>query len=140
MYYSEDVKAGKLDYSALLFCINTSMSGMDVVKTYCQKDWAEKAFDNLERDAFLSSLRCQFPGRLKAYLTVVNSIKYRIMAAVMWEIDFHNTRISYEDLVDILYGIRGPSRSKRASEYIGGQMFPGEHKLIKPFDVVALQT
>jgi transposase len=102
---SEGAKAKRMDGRSLLFCTDLSLSGRDIVRTYFQKDRVEKAFRYLKGDASLSPVRYQLPGRVEAYLSVVNFIAYEIMAVIMWKIDSYRTGITYEDLMDKLSGI-----------------------------------
>lgn len=102
---SEGEKARRLDGRSLLFCTDVSMSGRDIVRTYFQKDRVEKAFRHLKGDASLSPVRYRLPGRVEAYLSVVNFIAYEIIAAVIWKIKFSNMGISYEDFMDKLSGM-----------------------------------
>ena len=137
----EEAKARKLDGRSLLFCTDISMSGKDIVKTYFQKDRVEKAFRYLKGDASLSPIRYQLPGRVDAYLSVVNFIAYEMMAAVMWKIDFHNMRVSYEDLVDKLSGISEVVLVRKGRKIYRWTTVSQEiQKLIKPFDIMSLQT
>ena len=117
------------------------MSGKDIVKTYLQKDRVEKAFRHMKGDASLSPVRYQLPGRVEAYLSAVNFIAYEIMAAVMWKIDFHNMRMSYEDLVDKLSGISEVVLVRKGRQIYRWTTVSWEiQKLIKPFDIMSLQT
>ena len=117
------------------------MSGKDIVKTYLQKDRVEKAFRHMKGDASLSPVRYQLPGRVEAYLSAVNFIAYEIMAAVMRKIDYHNMRISYEDLVDKLSGISEVVLVRKGRQIYRWTTVSWEiQKLIKPFDIMSLQT
>ena len=138
---SEEEKARRQDGRSLLFCTDISMSGKDIVKTYFQKDRVEKAFRYLKGDASLSPVRYQLPGRVEAYLSVVNFIAYEIMAAVMWKIDFHGMRISYEDLMDKLSRISEVVLVRKGKRiYRWTTVSQETQKLLKPFDVMSLQT
>ena len=101
----------------------------------------EKALSHLRSDASLSPVRYQLPGRVEAYLSVVNFIAYEIMAAIMWKIDFHSMRISYEDLMDKLSGISEVVLVRKSNKIYRWTTVSQEmQKLLKPFDVMSLQT
>ena len=137
----KEAKIRKLDGRSLLFCTDISMSGKDIVKTYFQKDRVEKAFRHLKGDVFLSPVSYQLPGRVEAYLSVVNFIAYEIMAAVMWKINYHNMRISYEDLVGKLSGMSEVVLVRKSRKICRWTTVSQEiQKLIKPFDIMSLQT
>ncbi|EQB65826.1 MAG: Transposase [Thermoplasmatales archaeon E-plasma] len=138
---SEEAKARKQDGRSLLFCTDISMPGKEIVKTYFQKDRVEKAFRYLKGDASLSPVRYQLPGRVEAYLSVVNFIAYEIMAAIMWKIDFHSMRISYEDLMDKLSAISEVVLVRKGKRIYRWTTVSQEmQKLLKPFDLMSLQT
>ncbi|MCL6090817.1 MAG: hypothetical protein M1393_07245 [Candidatus Thermoplasmatota archaeon] len=101
----------------------------------------EKALSHLRSGASLSPVRYQLPGRVEAYLSVVNFIAYEIMAAIMWKIDFHSMRISYEDLMDKLSGISEVVLVRKGKRIYRWTTVSQEmQKLLKPFDVMSLQT
>jgi len=39
------------------------------------------------------------PGRVEAYLSVINFIAYELIAAVLWEIEKHKLNTTYKKLV-----------------------------------------
>ena len=117
------------------------MQGKDIVKLYFQKDRAEKAFRYPKGDASLSPVRYQLPGRVEAYLSVVNFIAYEIIAAIMWKIDFHGMRISYEVLMGKLSGISEVVLVRKGKRIYRWTTVSQEmQKLLKLFDVMSLQT
>ena len=138
---SEEEKARRLDGRSLLFCTDVSMSGRDIVRTYFQKDRVEKAFRHLKGDASLSPVRYQLPGRVEAYLSVVNFIAYEIIAAVIWKIKSSNMGISYEDFMDKLSGISEVVLVRKDKRIYRWTTVSREmQKLLKPFDILSLQT
>ncbi|RZN15421.1 MAG: hypothetical protein EF812_02400 [Methanosarcinales archaeon] len=44
--------------------------------------------------------KCQLPGRIEAYLSVVNFISYELIAAVLWKIEKYKIGVSYEELIE----------------------------------------
>lgn len=84
----EEALARKCDGRSLFFSTDISMSSKEIVKTYFQKDYVEKAFRFLKGNACLSPVRYQLPGRVEVYFTVVNFIAYELIAAVLWNVKF----------------------------------------------------
>ena len=138
---SEEEKARRLDGRSLLFCTEASMSGRDIVKIYFQKDRVEKAFRHLKGDASLSPIRYQLPGRVDAYLSVVNFIAYEIIAAVMWKIETERLGIGYDDFMDKLSEISEVVLVRKGNKIYRWTTVSQEiQKLVKPFDIMSLQT
>ena len=138
---AEEERARKLDGRSLLFCTDVSMPGRDIVKTYFQKDRVEKAFRHLKGDASLSPVRYQIPGRVEAYLSVINFVAYEIIAAILWKIETNHMEISYEDLMDKLSGISEVVLIRKGSKIYRWTTVSQEmQKLLKPFDVLSLQA
>ncbi len=79
---AEEKLARRLDGRSLFFSTDIKMSGKNIVRTYFQKDHIEKAFRFLKGDACLSPVRYQQPGRVEAYLSVINFISYELIAAL----------------------------------------------------------
>ena len=122
----------------------SSRSRTRIPDQFMESELAKKNIQDhrhLKGDASLSPVRYQLPGRVEAYLSVVNFIAYEIMAAVMWKIDFHNMRMSYEDLVDKLSGISEVVLVRKGRQIYRWTAVSQEiQKLIKPFDIMSLQT
>ena len=138
---SEEEKVRKLDGRSLLFCTDTSMHGRGILKTYFRKDRVEKAFRHLRGDVSLSTIWYQIPGRVEAYLSVVNFIACEIIAAVLWKLESINTGIGYEDFMNKLSEISEVvliRKNKRIYRWttVSQEM----QKLLKPFDAQSLQT
>ena len=78
------------------------MSVKYIVRTYFQRDHIEKAFRFLRCDASLSPAKYQLPGRIEAYLSVMNFISYELIAAILWKIEKYKIGVSYEELIERL--------------------------------------
>lgn len=138
---SEEELARRLDGRSLFFCTDISMSGKDVIRTYFQRDHIEKAFRFLRGDASLSPVKYQLPGRIEAYLSVVNFISYELIAAVLWKIEKHKIGVSYEELIEEaskIYEVELTSKDKKI--YRWTHISKDIEKMIKPFNIVSLQV
>lgn len=139
--HEEEEAARRLDGRTLLFCTDTSMTGKDVVRTYYQKDLVEKAFRFLKGDACLSPVRYQLPGRVEAYLGVVNFIAYELIAAILWKIRRHQLKVSYDDLMDEaskIYEVEFTSKNRKLYKWT--HISNDLEKMIRPFDIQSLKT
>jgi len=137
----EEKLARKCDGRSLFFSTDASMSNKQIVKTYFQKDYVEKAFRFLRGNACLSPVRYQLPGRVEAYFSVVNFIAYELIAAVLWKLKKYNIDISFEDLMEEsekIYEVEMTSKGKKV--YRWTHMTNNVKKLFKPYDITSLQT
>ena len=137
----EEELARKCDGRSLFFCTDTKMSGKDIVETYFQKDYVEKAFRHLKQNACLSPLKYQLPGRVEAYFSVVNFIAYELIAAVLWKLRQYDNEISFEELMneaDKIYEVEMTSRGR--TEYRWTHMTNKVKKIFDPYGIISLQT
>lgn len=137
----EEDLARNCDGRSLFFSTDTKMSGEDIVKTYFQKDYVEKAFRHLKGNACLSPVRYQLPGRIESYLSVVNFIAYELIAGVLWKLRQYKSEISYEELMheaDKIYEIEMTSKGKKV--YRWTHMTKDVEKIFKPYGITKLQT
>ncbi len=133
--------ARQCDGRSLFFCTDTGMSGEDIVRTYFQKDHVEKAFRFLKKDACLTPVRYQLPGRVESYLSVVNFLAYELIAGVLWKLRTQKIEIGFEELMeeaDKIYEIEMASKGKKI--YRWTHMTKNIEKLFKPFGITTLQT
>lgn len=138
---TEEELARKLDGRTLLFCTDISMSGKDIIRTYFQKDHIEKAFRFLRGNACLAPIRYQLPGRVDAYLSVINFIAYELIAAILWKIEKYQIGISYENLIDEaskIYEVEFTSKNSKIHKWT--HISKDIEKLFKPFDIISLRT
>ena len=138
---SEEELARRLDGRSLFFSTDVSMSGKDIIRTYFQRDHIEKAFRFLRGDASLSPVKYQLPGRIEAYLSVVNFISYELIAAILWKIEKHKIGVSYEELIEEaskIYEVEFTSKDSKI--YRWTDISKDVEKMLKPFDVEFLQT
>lgn len=138
----EEELARKCDGRSLFFCTDTKMSGKDIVKTYFQKDYIEKAFRFLKKDACLSPVvRYQLPGRIETYFSVVNFIAYELIAAVLWKLRKYRYDIGFENLMEEaekIYEVEMTSKGKKV--YRWTHMTKNVESLLKPFQIMDLRT
>lgn len=137
----EEELARKCDGRSLFFCTDTRMSGEEIVRTYFQKDYVEKAFRYLKKEACLSPLRYQKPGRVEAYLSVVNFIAYELIAGVLWKLRNAKCEINFEELMyeaDKIYEVEMTSKGKKI--YRWTHMTKEVEKLFKPYGINELRT
>jgi transposase len=136
---SEEELARRLDGRS--FCTDISMSGKDIIRTYFQRDHIEKAFKFLRCDASLSPVKYQLPGRIEAYLSVVNFISYELIAAILWKIEKYKIGISYEELIEEaskIYEVELTSKDSKI--YRWTHISKDIEKMFKPFNIASLQT
>ena len=137
----EEELARKCDGRSLFFCTDTRMSGEDIVRTYFQKDYVEKAFRYLKQESCLSPLRYQKPGRVEAYLSVVNFIAYELIAGVLWKLGKAKCDVNFEELMheaDKIYEVEMTSKGKKI--YRWTHMTKEVEKLFKPYSITELRT
>lgn len=137
---TEEELARRLDGRSLLFCTDISISGMDIIRTYFQKDQIEKAFRFLRGDASLAPVRYQLPGRIEAYLAVVNFVSYELIAAILWKIRKHKIDISYDDLIEEaskIYEVEFSSKDSKIFRWT--HISKDVEKIFKPFNISSLQ-
>lgn len=138
---AEEELARKLDGRTLLFCTDISMSGKDIIRTYFQKDHIEKAFRFLRGNACLAPVRYQLPGRVEAYLSVVNFIAYELIAAILWKVEKYQIGISYENLIDEaskIYEVEFTSKNSKIHRWT--HISKDIEKMFKPFEILSLRT
>jgi len=137
----EEALARKLDGRSLFFSTDVKMSGKEIVRTYFQKDYIEKAFRFLRGDACLAPVRYQLPGRVEAYLSVINFISYELIAAILWKIKKHQLNVSYKELIEETSKIHEVEfTSKNSKIYKWTHISKDTEKLLKPFNIQSLQT
>mgnify|MGYP001559439659 FL=1 len=137
----EEYLARQCDGRSLFFCTDTTMSGEEIVRTYFQKDYVEKAFRFLKKDACLAPVRYQLPGRVETYLSVVNFIAYELMAAVLWKLKEHKYEIGFEELMeeaDKIYEVEMTSKGNKI--YRWTHMTNNVKTMFKPYGIADLQT
>jgi transposase len=137
----EEELARKCDGRSLFFSTDISMSGEEIVKTYFQKDYIEKAFRFLRGNACLTPVKYQLPGRVEAYLSVVNFIAYELIAAVLWKLRQHKYEINFEELMheaDKIYEVEMTSKGEKIHRWT--HMTKNVEKLFKPYGIITLQT
>ena len=137
----EEEFARRCDGRSLFFCTDTRMSTEEIVRTYYQKDYIEKAFRYLKQNACLSPVKYQLPGRVEAYLSVVNFIAYELIAAVLWKLKRQKSTIGYESLMeeaDKIYEVELISKGRKV--YRWTHMTKNIEKLFKPYKIRDLQT
>jgi len=137
----EEETARRLDGRTLLFCTDTGMPGKDIVRTYFQKDRIEKAFRHLKGDACLAPVRYQLPGRVEAYLSVVNFIAYELIAATLWKIREHGLNTSYEDLIEEaskIHEVEFTLKDKKFHRWT--HISRNLEKMLEPFKIQTLKT
>ena len=138
---SEEELARRLDGRSLFFCTDISMSGTDIIRTYFQRDHIEKAFRFLRGDASLSPVKYQLPGRIEAYLSLVNFISYELIAAILWKIEKHKIGVSYEELIEEaskIYEVELTSKDLKI--YRWTHISKNIEKMIETFNIISLQT
>ena len=82
-----------------------------------------------------------FQGREKAHLSVVNFIACEIIAGFMWKIETNRMGISYEDFMDKLAEINEVVLVRKGNKIYRWTSVSQEiQKLVKPFDIMSLQT
>jgi len=138
---TEEDLARRCDGRSLFFCTDTRMSGEDIVRTYFQKDYVEKAFRHLKKDACLSPVRYQLPGRVESYLSVVNFVAYELIAGVLWKLRRFNYEISFDELMheaEKIYEVEMTSKGKRV--YRWTHVTKKVKKMFKPYGIEELQT
>jgi len=137
----EEYLARQCDGRSLFFCTDTTMSGEEIVRAYFQKDYVEKAFRFLKKDACLAPVRYQLPGRVETYLSVVNFIAYELIAAVLWKLREHKYDIGFEELMeeaDKIYEVEMTSKGKKI--YRWTHMTNNVKTMFKPYRITTLQT
>lgn len=137
----EEALARNSDGRSLFFCTDKRMTGEQIIRTYFQKDYVEKAFRFLRGNACLTPVRYQLPGRVEAYLSVVNFIAYELIAGVLWKIKKHKLDISYDDLMEEaekIYEVE--MTSKNSKVYRWTHISKDIEKLFKPYNIIALRT
>jgi len=137
----EEAVARKCDGRSLFFCTDTKMSGGEIVRTYFQKDYIEKAFRFLRGNACLAPVRYQLPGRVEVYLSVVNLIAYELIAAVLWKLKKYKSDVGFEGLMEQaqkIYEVEMTSKGEKV--YRWTQMTKNVEKLFKPFGITDLKT
>lgn len=138
---NEEKLARNSDGRSLFFCTDKKLSGEQIIRTYFQKDYIEKAFRFLRGNACLSPVRYQLPGRVEAYLSVVNFIAYELIAGVLWKINKHKLGISYDDLMeeaDKIYEVE--LTSKNSKVYRWTHMSKDIEKLFSPYNIISMRT
>jgi len=138
---NEEELARKCDGRSLFFCTDIKMSGEDIVRTYFQKDYIEKAFRFLKGRACLTPVRYQLPGRIEAYFSVVNFIAYELIAGVLWKLRMNKSEISFENLMEEaekIYEVEMTSKGEKI--YRWTHMTKNVEKLFKPYGITDLQT
>jgi transposase len=137
----EEELARKCDGRSLFFCTDTKMSGEEIVRTYFQKDYIEKAFRFLRGNACLTPVRYQLPGRVEAYLSVVNFIAYELIAAVLWKLKVNEFGVGFENLMEEaekIYEVELISKGEKI--YRWTHMTKDVKKLFEPYGIADLQT
>lgn len=138
---TEEALARKLDGRSLFFCTDVKMTGKEIVRTYFQKDHIEKAFRFLRGEACLAPVRYQLPGRVEAYLSVINFISYELIAAILWKIEKHQLSLSYKELIEEASKIHEVEfTSKNTKIYRWTHISKDTEKILKPFNIQSLQT
>ncbi len=136
----EEEFARKCDGRSLFFCTDTKISRENIVRTYFQKDYVEKAFRFLKQNACISPLKYQLPGRVEAYLSVVNFIAYELIAAVLWKLRRYGYEIGFEELMneaDKIYEVEMTSKGKKV--YRWTHMTNNVKKIFDPYGITTLQ-
>jgi len=136
---SEEEFARRLDGRSLFFSTDVSMSGKYIIRTYFQRDHIEKAFRFLRGDASLSPVKYQLPGRIEAYLSVVNFISYELIAAILWKIEKYKIGISCEELIEEaskIYEVEFTSKDSKI--YRWTHISKDVEKMFKPFKIVSI--
>lgn len=142
-YFIDDAvekQARNSDGRSLFFCTDPKLSGENIIKTYFQKDYVEKAFRYLKGNACLSPVRYQLPGRVEAYLSVINFIAYELIAGILWKIKTYDLGVSYEELMDEaekIYEVELTSSGKKT--YRWTHIAKETEKLFKPYGIIDLQ-
>jgi len=129
------------DGRSLFFCTDTRMPYDEIVRTYFQKDHVERAFRHLKGEACLSPVKYQLPGRVEAYLSVVNFIAYELIAGVLWKMREHEIDIGCESLMEEaskIYEVEMTSKGKKVHRWT--HMSKEVKKLFKPYGVLDLKT
>lgn len=138
---AREKKERQSDGRSLFFTTDTKLDGLEMVSTYYQRDEIEKAFRGLRGETSLSPIGYRKPGRVEAYLSVVNFLAYLLRAATTWKIRKHELGVSVDELVAELHTIHeveilsGKQRLRRwthTSAEVQG--------LMKPFGVQQLRT
>lgn len=138
---NEETLARNCDGRSLFFCTDKTLSGEQIIHTYFQKDYVEKAFRFLRGNACLSPVRYQLPGRVEAYLSVVNFIAYELIAGVLWKLNKNKMDISYDDLMeeaDKIYEVE--LTSKNTKVYRWTHMSKDIERLFSPYNIISLRT
>ena len=81
----------------------------------------------------------QLPGRIEAYLSVVNFISYELIAAILWKIEKHKIGVSYEELIEEaskIYEVEFTSKDSKI--YRWTHISKDIEKMLKPLDVESL--
>lgn len=138
---TEEELARKLDGRSLFFSTDISMPGKELIRTYFQKDYIEKAFRYLRGNACLAPIGYQLPNRIEAYLSVVNFISYELIAAILWKIEKFNIGISYETLMEKASKIfEVEFTSKDSKLYRWTHISKEDEKIFKPFNILSVRT
>ena len=130
----------KSDGRSLFFCTDTRMPAEEIVRTYFQKDYVEKAFRYLKQDACLSPVRYQLPGRVEVYLSIVNFIAYELIAGTIWKLKKNKIEIGFESLIEEakkIYEIELTSKGKK--KYRWTHITKNVEKLVKPYRILDLK-
>jgi len=88
-----------------------------------------------------SPVKYQLPGRIEAYLSVVNFISYELIAAILWKIEKRKIGVSYEELIEEaskIYEVEFTSKDSKI--YRWTHISKDIEKMFKPFDVESLRT
>jgi len=132
--------AHQSDGRSLFFCTDTSISGQEVIQVYSEREWIEKAFRLLKGSASLQPVRYQRPGRVEAYLSVVNFLAYEILAGIKWKIRENNIGMSLLELLkeaSKIHEVEFIYRNK--SEFQWTHMTKKVRNLFKPFAIEGLK-
>lgn len=134
-------KERQSDGRSLFFTTDTKLTGLEMVSMYYQRDEIEKAFRGLRGETSLSPIGYRKPGRVEAYLSVVNFLAYLLRAAATWKIRKHELGVSVDELVADLHAIHeveitsGKQRLRRWTHATAEV-----RKLMKPFGIQKLET
>jgi hypothetical protein len=138
---AEEELARRCDGRSLFFSTDVSIPSEEIVRTYFQKYYVEKAFRLLKGNACLSPVRYQLPGRVDAYFSVVNFIAYELIAGVLWKLKTRLNDRSFNQLMEEaskIYEVEMMSKGKKI--YRWTHMTNNVKKLFKPYGITSLQT
>lgn len=127
------------DGRTLFFTTDRDLEGRDIVKAYYQRDEVEKAFRTLRGETSLAPIGYRKPGRVEAYLSVINYLAYLLRAGAAWKIRENELGVSVDELIAHLEEIHEVvvlSGKERIARWT--HVSEDARRLMKPFGIERL--